>query len=249
MAKARTLVLGVGCLLFLLAGLMIVLVGLGISTPSVPSEAVLSVRLSGPVPEIVPEDPFGGLGSIRPTSLRELHEGLSRAAEDDRIVGVRLRVDSFQGGFATLQEIRGLIEGVRDAGKWTAAYMDTAGEFAPGNGVYWLVSACDEVSMNPAGDVNLIGIAARSPFVRGTLDKLGIEPEFPGRGDYRWTAFRRGATWSRRRFAGLWTPDRCWGRKLWTPAWWTTWRTGSPLPSGSTGRRRIAQRLSGSGHI
>jgi len=189
MAKARTLVLGVGCLLFLLAGLMIVLVGLGISTPSVPSEAVLSVRLSGPVPEIVPEDPFGGLGSIRPTSLRELHEGLARAAEDDRIVGVRLRVDSFQGGFATLQEIRGLIEGVRDAGKWTAAYMDTAGEFAPGNGVYWLVSACDEVSMNPAGDVNLIGIAARSPFVRGTLDKLGIEPEFPGRGDYKTARF------------------------------------------------------------
>jgi protease-4 len=100
-----------------------------------------------------------------------------------------VHVDSYQGGFATTQEIRSLIKGVSDAGKWTAAYFDTAGEFAPGNSVYYLASACDEVSLNPAGDVNLIGMSARSPFVRGTMDKLGIEPEFPGRGDYKSARF------------------------------------------------------------
>jgi protease-4 len=189
MANARTLVLGVGCLLFILAGLVIVLVGLGLSSPSLPSEVVLAVRVGGPIPEIVAEDPFVGLGSVQPLSLRELHEALSHAAADERVVGVRLHVDSFQGGFATLQEIRGLIDDLREAGKWTSAYIDTAGEFAPGNGVYWLVSACDEVSMNASGDVNLIGIAARTPFLRGTFDKLEIEPEFPGRGAYKTARF------------------------------------------------------------
>ncbi len=189
MAKARTLVLGVGCLLVLLAGTVFVLVLLGLSTPSLPSQAVLSVHLSGPIPEIVPDDPLSGFGGVEPISLREVYEGLTRAATDDRIVGVRLRVDSFAGGFAVAQEIRQLIAGVRAAGKWTAAYLDTAGEFSPGNSVYLVASACDEISLNPAGDVNLIGYAARSPFMRGTLDKLGIEPEFPGRGDYKTARF------------------------------------------------------------
>lgn len=189
MAKARTLVLGVGCLLVLLAGTVFVLVLLGLSTPSLPSQAVLSIHLSGPIPEIVPEDPLSGFGGVEPISLREIHEGLTRAAEDDRIVGVRLRVDDFAGGFAVGQEIRGLVARVRAAGKWTAAYLDTAGEFSPGNSVYLVASACDEISLNPAGDVNLIGYSARSPFMRGTFDKLGIEPEFPGRGDYKTARF------------------------------------------------------------
>ncbi len=185
MAKARTLVLGVGCLLVLLAGAVFVLVVLGLSTPRLPSQAVLSVHLSGPIPEIVPEDPLSGFGGVEPISLREIHEGLARAVTDDRIVGVRLRADSFAGGFAVAQEIRGLIADVRAAGKWTAAYLDTAGEFSPGNSVYLVASACDEISLNPAGDINLIGYAARTPFLRGTFDKLGIEAEFPGRGDYK----------------------------------------------------------------
>ncbi len=67
--------------------------------------------------------------------------------------------------------------------------MDTAGEFAPGNSVYYLASACDEISLHPGGDVNLIGFSVRSPFIRGTFDKLGIRPEFPGRGDYKTARF------------------------------------------------------------
>jgi len=189
MAKARTLVVGVGCLLVLLAGVVILLVALGLSTPSLAKESVLSVRISGPMPEIVADDPFSNFGGPRPVSLRNLHDALTRAASDDRIVGVRLRLDGGPGGFAAAQEIRGLIQEVGSAGKWTAAYFDTAGEFQPGNQVYWLASACDEISMNPAGDVNLIGIAARTPFVRGTFDKLGIQAEFPGRGDYKTARF------------------------------------------------------------
>ncbi len=189
MAHTRTLVVGVGCLLVLLAGAVIILAALGLSTPGLAKESVLSVRISGPMPEIVADDPFGSFGGVRPVSLRNLHEALTRAAIDDHIVGVRLRLDSGSGGFASAQEIRGLLQEVGEAGKWTAAYFDTAGEFQPGNQVYWLASACDEISMNPAGDVNLIGVAARTPFVKGTFDKLGIQAEFPGRGDYKTARF------------------------------------------------------------
>jgi protease-4 len=121
----------------------------------------------------------------QPLSLRDLRWALVQAAEDDRIDGVRFRIGPFGAGFAVVQELRNLIQGVRASGKWTSAYMDTAGEFTPGNSVYYLASACDEISLHPGGDVNLIGYSVRSPFLRGSLDKLGIRPEFPGRGAYK----------------------------------------------------------------
>ena len=189
MARVRTLLLGVGCLLVLLAGLIAALVALGLSSPKLPKQVVLAVNLSGPLPELAAQDPLARFGGGAPVSLRELHAALGEAAHDERVVGLRVHVDSYQGGFATTQEIRSLVTEVSAAGKWTASYLDTAGEFAPGNSAYYLASACDEVSLNPAGDVNLIGLSARSPFLRGTLDKLGIEPEFPGRGDYKTARF------------------------------------------------------------
>jgi len=161
----------------------------GLSAPSLPRQMVLSLRLAGPIAEVTADDPLAEMMGEQATSLRKIREALVRAAEDDRVQGVRLRVDSIGGGFATAQELRTLITRVGAAGKWTASYMDTAGEFTSGNLVYYVASACDEVVMNPQGDLNFIGLSAASPFVRGSLEKLDIRAEFPGRGDYKTARF------------------------------------------------------------
>jgi protease-4 len=189
MAKARSVVLGVGCLVLVIGVALIALVMRGLATPHLPKTMVLAVNIAGPIVEVAAEDPLAELMGDQPTSLRDLRKALLRAADDDRVQGVRLKVDTFYGGFAVTQELRALLQRVRAAGKWTSAYMETAGEFAPGNTVYFLASACDEISIHPGGDVNLIGFSVRSPFVRGTFDKLGIKPEFPGRGAYKTARF------------------------------------------------------------
>ncbi len=189
MAKARTVFLGAGCLLVLLGVIIMAVLVRGLSTPSLPGEIVVTLRLAGPIAEVTAEDPLAELMGDQPTSMSNLRRALNRAAEDDRVRGLRLRIDSIGGGFATAQELRSLIARVGAAGKWTAAYMDTAGEFMPGNLVYYVASACDEVVMNPQGDLNLIGLSARSPFIKGTFDKLGIQAEFPGRGAYKTARF------------------------------------------------------------
>ncbi len=189
MAKARTVFLGAGCLLVFLGVIIVVILVRGLMAPSLPAEMVVSLRLSGPIAEVTAEDPLAELMGDQPTSMSNLRKVLARAAEDDRVRGLRLRIDSIGGGFATAQELRSLIARVGAAGKWTAAYMDTAGEFTSGNLVYYVASACDEVSMNPQGDLNLIGISSRTPFVRGMFDKLDIQAEFPGRGDYKTARF------------------------------------------------------------
>ncbi|MCK5379084.1 MAG: S49 family peptidase, partial [Acidobacteria bacterium] len=189
MAKKKGLFIGLGCLaLIVVAGAVAMMVAAAAQT-KLPRDMIVSLRLSGPIVEVAAEDPLAELTGSAPTALRDIRRALVRAAEDDRVRGVRLRIDSVGGGFATIQEIRALLGRVQAAGKWTAAYMDTAGEFSPGNMVYYLASACDEISINPAGDVNLIGLSARSPFIKGTFDKLGIKPEFPGRGTYKTARF------------------------------------------------------------
>jgi protease-4 len=189
MAKARSVILGVGCLILVVGVVLVALVVRGLSKPGLPSAIVLAVNLTGPIVEVTAEDPFAEMFGDQPLSMQDLRRALNRAADDDRVRGVRLKIGDVAAGFAMTQELRDLLQGVRASGKWTSAYLDTAGEFAPGNSVYYLASACDEISLHPAGDVNLIGFSVRSPFLRGTFDKLGIRPEFPGRGDYKTARF------------------------------------------------------------
>lgn len=189
MAKKKGLFIGLGCLVFFVIGAAAVMMAVASARTRLPGDMVLSIRFSGPVVERAADDPFAELTGNAPMSYRDIRRALIQAADDDRVTGVRIRIDSSGAGFATLQEIRSLLGRVRAAGKWTAAYFDTAGEFTPGNMIYYLASACDEISVNPAGDVNLIGLSARSPFIRGTFDKLGIKPEFPGRGPYKTARF------------------------------------------------------------
>jgi protease IV len=175
--------------LVLVGGLLAIVLGARYATRHVPGNTLLAIEISGPIPETSPDSPFGELFGERVISRQDLRDALLQAASDTRVRAVRVKVGDIQTGFATIQEIRALLEGVGKAGKATYAYMDTAGEFAPGNAQYLLASACKTVVLNPLGDVNLIGLAVRSPFIRGTFDKLEIQPDFPGIGDYKSARF------------------------------------------------------------
>ncbi len=189
MTKKRSLLLSLGCLAMLIGLALVVLLLRGITAPGLPGQIILAVNLDRPVEETTVENPLTDLVGEAAISLRQLRDALVRASEDDRVRGVRLRIDRFAGGMAQAQEVRSLLARVSAADKWTAAYLDTAGEFAPGNLEYYVAAACDEISLNPLGDINLIGLAVRTPFLRGALDKLEVYPQFPGRGPYKTARF------------------------------------------------------------
>src|SRR5258708_14775165 len=83
------------------------------------------------------------------------------------------------------QEIGGLIKSFKSHGKWTSGYIESAGESDPGNGAYMVASVADEVSLMPQGELNLVGVGMRELFTRGTLDWLGINPNFASMGKYK----------------------------------------------------------------
>lgn len=190
MSTRSKVFLFLGGLLFVLAvGIIAIILAVKFATGHVPGRAVLVLDLSGPIPETTPDSPFGELFGPRPVSLMELRDGLAKAAGDDRIRAVRVRVGDLLADFAVIQELRDHLARVAAAGKATVAYLDTAGEFAPGNAQYFTATGCQRIVLNPMGDVNLVGLSVSTPFIRGTFDKLGIEPDFPGRGDYKTARF------------------------------------------------------------
>ncbi len=176
----------VGSVVAILAvGVLAMVFGARYASRHVPGDSILTIEIAGPIPEISSGSPFGELFGDRTLSRRDLRDALVQAASDPRIRAVRVKVQEFSAGFATIEELRTLLENVDNAGKATSAYLETAGEFAPGNAQYFLATGCRRIVLGPLGDVNLTGLAARAPFIRGTLDKLGIVPEFPGIGAYK----------------------------------------------------------------
>ena len=95
--------------------------------------------------------------------MRDVVEGLERAAEDERVVGVVAKVGSAPMGLARLQELRDAVAVFRTSGKPAVAWAETFGEFSAGNGAYYLATAFDEIYLQPSGDVGLTGLVARRP--------------------------------------------------------------------------------------
>lgn len=119
------------------------------------------------------------------TGLARIHQTLSRARDDDRVKGLALYIHDSRFGFGKAQEIRSLLQSFTAAGKFVDCYLETAGEGTNGTLSYYLATACERITVSPLGEWNVVGLYSDSPFVRGTLDKLRIEPQFLHVGDYK----------------------------------------------------------------
>ncbi len=135
----------------------------------------LHVDLYGEVLEYNPpggvmSEVTGGGGSL---TLQQILENLDKAVVDDRIEGVLFQMSSSHGaGWAKLEEIRGAVARVQEAGKPVLGFADSIDAKT-----YYLASACDSLYCPPAGYVSFMGFSRISRHVKGTLEKLGISPQ------------------------------------------------------------------------
>jgi protease IV len=146
--------------------------------------SVLELQLDGPVVERGNTNPLGMLKSGE-TSLNVIRRALKAADTDNRIVGLAVKVVDPQMELAQAQELCAMIADFHSHGKWTTAYMETAGEGGFGNLPYLVASSADEVSMMPQGELNILGVNMREMFARGLLDWLKINPNFASIGKYK----------------------------------------------------------------
>ena len=157
-----------------LIGMVIVLVAVIGWKGRVPSKTILEANFEQTFLEDAPDTPTSRLMLTERETLRDVVDAIDRGASDDRVVGMIARIGAAPMGMAQTQEIRDAVQRFRAHKKFAVAYSETFGEFGPGNGAYYLATAFDHIYLQPSGDVGLTGIIMESPFVKGTLSKLGV---------------------------------------------------------------------------
>ena len=157
-----------------LIGMVIVLVAVIGKNGKVPSKTVLEANFEETFMEDVPETPSAQLLLNQKQTLRDVVDAIDRGTTDDRVVGMIAKIGAAQMGMAQTQEIRDAVQRFRAHKKFAVAYSETFGEFGPGNGSYYLATAFDHIYLQPSGDVGLTGTIMESPFIKGTLSKLGM---------------------------------------------------------------------------
>jgi protease-4 len=140
--------------------------------------------------ELEPDDLVGKLRGRNRPRLRALLRALHEAGDDTRVRGVVVKVGGGVLGFATAQELRAGLQAFAKSGKPVLAWAETFGEGGNGTSDYVLATGCTEVWLQPSGELGLHGVAAEVTFLRGALDKLGIEPQLDKRYEYKSAADR-----------------------------------------------------------
>ena len=135
---------------------------------------VLVMNLNANIVERGGVEPFAfNFASLTPSpqmGLDQILDGLSRAAEDDKIKGIYLNISGVAASPSTLEDIRDGIDAFRASGKWVIAWSETMSQ-----GGYYLNSVADEVYLHPAGGMTLLGLRSQTMFYPGLMDKLGVD--------------------------------------------------------------------------
>jgi protease-4 len=155
------------------------------ATPSIEEGTVLTVDLTHALPEASSPGPLSRLVSGEPVSLRDVLDAIERAGNDPRVTALFARVGDGGHRLAEVQELREAIAAFRAKGKKAIAFADSFGEFGSGLRGYYLATAFNQIWVQPLGSLELIGLRSETPFFRGTLDKIGIEPRLDHREQYK----------------------------------------------------------------
>ena len=149
---------------------------------ALPHEMVLVMKLDGQLGDLPIDEGLAGAFRDNPKTLRTYIDAIYSAKNDPRVKGIYAQ---YLGGYYSLtaaQELRAALADFRESGKFTYVYSSS---YSSGLGGYYLLSAFDEIWMQPMGNLVMSGVSAEIPFFRDLLDKVGIEPNFYQRKEYK----------------------------------------------------------------
>jgi protease-4 len=148
--------------------------------------SLLKIDLNAQVTDRSSNDPFEnleipGMQSTRKIGLGEIKSAISKAADEDKIKGIYLRIDDIMAGYATCEVIRdALTEFKNESGKPIYAYSENYSQKA-----YYLASVADKVFIQPEGMLNFAGLASTHSFYKNALEKLGVEMQIIRHGKFK----------------------------------------------------------------
>src|ERR1700744_5085137 len=152
---------------------------------TVDSNSVLQLKFNYAITERTPNNPLSGLGFLgieaeKTVGLNDILANIKKAKTDPNIKGIFLDESELSAGQATIEEIRNALIDFKKSGKFIIAYSEIYTQ-----GFYYLASVADKVYINPKGLFEFRGFSSQITFLKGALDKLGIEAQIVKVGTYK----------------------------------------------------------------
>ncbi|HEV2290008.1 MAG TPA: signal peptide peptidase SppA [Candidatus Acidoferrales bacterium] len=151
-------------------------------TQMISSDSVLVLNLSGSVVEQQPNDFSTALFGSQVSVLHEINDAIDQAADDNRIKGLVVRIAPIEAGWAKLEEIHDHLLAFRRSRKPSICYLGYDGAE---NEEYYVATGCSQVWLEPTNPLGVRGMMAEATFLRGSLDKLKIVPDFLHIAEYK----------------------------------------------------------------
>lgn len=151
----------------------------------VESNSVLQLKFNYPISERTPNNPLSGLSFLgidgeKSVGLNDILANIKKAKTDPNIKGIFLDESMMLTGEATVEEIRNALIDFKKSGKFIIAYSEIYTQ-----SFYYLASVADKVYINPKGIFEFKGFSSQITFLKGALDKLGIEAQIIKVGTYK----------------------------------------------------------------
>lgn len=162
--------------------------------PKLPGQPLLlELDLPRGVVSTPADNPLQALRTRQAATMREIRDGLRRGAKDSDVAGLVVHIGASTLTSDQLDELAELIVEFGRS-KPTIAWSETFGEFGNGMLGYRLATAAKEIWVQPSGAVGLHGVQLDILLLRGGLEKLGIDPEFGQRKEFKTAADQFAAT-------------------------------------------------------
>jgi protease-4 len=149
------------------------------------NNSVLHLTFDSPIKDRTDENPFanfnfGNMSTTVNPGLNQIVDNIEKAAANPNISGIFLDVSSIPSGIATIEEIRNALLEFKKSGKFIYAYSEAFSQAS-----YYLSTVADKIYLHPTGLAELKGLRSEILFFKGSLDKMGIEPQVFRHGKFK----------------------------------------------------------------
>jgi protease IV len=178
-------ILSIVLLFFILIGIAAGFAGNKDDDKKMKDNSVLRLSLDYSIPERSSDNPFKdfdfqSMEGSNDAGLNDILKSIRHAATDDQIKGIYIDIAMVPNSYATLKEIRDELVEFKKSKKFILAYGEVIEEHG-----YYIASVADEVYMNPSGFILLDGFSYTSTYMKGLLDKIGVQVELIRHGKFK----------------------------------------------------------------
>ncbi len=147
--------------------------------------AVLSLSFDQNIPERASDNPFArfrfGSDEVQQVvGLNQVKKAIQNASTDPNIRGIFMDLSYVATDFPSMEEIRKELQAFKKSGKFIYAYGEVYTQ-----GSYFMASLADSIFLYPEGELIFNGFGMQATFIKGTLDKMGVDMKLIRVGKYK----------------------------------------------------------------